>query len=83
MILFDASPLVFLPRSGVARACEQLLSGWQELSDGEAPQAYRPQPGMRPREARRALRDEAALRGAAGLYVPWSAFPAVDITVVA
>jgi glycosyltransferase involved in cell wall biosynthesis len=93
MIVVDASPLDYAPRSGVARALSALLAGWAEQIPDDAPLVLRPRTfspegprgGVRhgPRAYRRLLAREVQRVGARALYAPWSAFPRVDVPVVA
>ena len=83
MIVVDASPFVYTPGSGVARALAHLLRGWQALPDAEPPLVLRPEPGTGPRLWRRALARAVDARGATGLYSPWSAFAPAAVPIVA
>ncbi len=81
MIAIDLAPLTFQPRTGVARALEELLRGFDAYRDrpptalimGDAPSA---------RAARRLMPALVRQHGASVFLSPWSAFPRLEIPVV-
>lgn len=85
MIAIDVSPLAFQPRTGVARALEELLRGFDAL---QAPPPFvlvppeHSVPAVSAREARRQMPTYVGAQGASVFLSPWSAFPRLEIPVV-
>lgn len=78
----DVSPLVWHPRRGVARALAHLLAGLADEPDVDAVRVA-PRPGENPRAFRRRAADEVRPLAFDAWYAPWSAFPPVEVPVVA
>lgn len=83
MIAVDGTPLETMPRAGVGRALAELLAGWSRAFPDDPLQVFTPTQGESARRFRRRLPGLVADSGAGAFFSPWSAFPDLDVPVVA
>ena len=83
MIAVDGTPLMLMPQSGVARALHELLAGWARLAPDEPPVVLMPAAGESARAFRKRLPKLVKDGRCEALYSPWSAFPRVEVPVLA